>query len=70
MTATVMTPSVETGRQVVSDTDDVSIFATPGDVLPTITDRLTDELVEIRVELRAQTESISVGIRAHIHIHV
>ena len=55
---TLMTPSAVTGSQVGSDVGDVSIFATPGDALPTNADKLADELVEIRAEFRSQTESI------------
>jgi hypothetical protein len=69
VTVTLMTPSAVTGSQVGSDTDDmsifagdVSIFATPGDALPTNDDKLADELVEIRAEFRAQTESIIAQI--------
>ena len=61
-----MTPSPAAGRQVGSDAGDVNIFATSGDALPTINDKLADELVEIRGELRAQTESIRVSISASI----
>ncbi len=57
-----------------SDTGDVSIFATPGDALPTSADKFAADLVELGVELRAdlradlraQTEGISVGISAQI----
>ena len=69
-----MTPSVEEGRQVMSDTGNVNIFATPGNALPTSADKLASDLVELRVELRAdlraefraQTEDVSTGINAQI----
>ena len=50
VTVTLMTPSGVAGRQVGSDASDASIFATPGDALPTSVDRLAAELVEFRAE--------------------
>ena len=47
----------------------MSIFATPGDALPShSSDKLAAEMVELRAEFRAQTEGISAGIGPHISV--
>ena len=70
MSAAVMTPSAVARRQVGTDTDDVSTFATPDDTLPTNVDKLATELVELRAEFRVQTEGIREDLRADFRAQI
>ena len=70
VSAAVMTPSAVARRQVGTDTDDVSTFATPDDTLPTNVDKLATELVELRAEFRVQTEGIREDLRADFRAQI